>query len=180
MPQIIIADRSPLSAIFYSKKNGALLEPMIRSFIEEVADAGEAWPTADGSVIHEAAAGPATASELACFVLLRSVGATYGPIFSVDDPTLDAPSSMPLVSMFFAADVHVFCVHLRTDRDLLWQRITERLEVEPHRLQVRCQCHALHAGGVFMTSGVTVDSLSQHPAPCIPLTRMHGSVWPTR
>jgi hypothetical protein len=38
-PQIIIADRSPLSAVFYARSGGALLEPLIRSCIEELAGA---------------------------------------------------------------------------------------------------------------------------------------------
>jgi hypothetical protein len=32
----LIADRSPLSAVFYALRNGSVLEPLIRACIEEV------------------------------------------------------------------------------------------------------------------------------------------------
>jgi hypothetical protein len=68
--QIIIADRSPLSAVFYARTDGHMLEPLIRQYVTE----------------------------------LKA-----------------------------AADVHIYMVHLRTDRELLWQRIQDRLRREPHR-----------------------------------------------
>jgi len=71
--QIIIADRSPLSAVFYSRSEGKLLEPLIRQYTTE----------------------------------MREV-----------------------------ADVHVHTVHLRTERELLWDRITARLEREPSRVSL--------------------------------------------
>jgi deoxyadenosine/deoxycytidine kinase len=36
---VVIADRSPFSAMFYARRGGALLEPSIRTFVEEVAEA---------------------------------------------------------------------------------------------------------------------------------------------
>jgi hypothetical protein len=39
--QIIIADRSPLSAVFYSKTDGHLLEPLIRQYVKELREAAD-------------------------------------------------------------------------------------------------------------------------------------------
>jgi hypothetical protein len=72
--QIIIADRSPLSAVFYSRSDGHLLEPLIRQYVRELRE---------------------------------------------------------------AADVHIITVHLSTERELLWSRITSRLAVEPERRALR-------------------------------------------
>ena len=62
--------------MFYSRNKGELLEPIIRTYMEEVA---------------------------------------------------------------VAANIHVYTVHLRTERDLLWKRIQERLVFEPHRLALNEQ-----------------------------------------
>ena len=35
--QIIVADRSPLSAVFYSRSHGLLLEPLIRQYTADLA-----------------------------------------------------------------------------------------------------------------------------------------------
>lgn len=72
--QIIIADRSPLSAIFYTRTDGGLLQPLIEQYVRE----------------------------------LR-----------------------------VAADVHIHTVHLRTERMLLWERIQQRLLLEPERVSLR-------------------------------------------
>jgi thymidylate kinase len=69
---LVIADRSPFSAVFYSQRNGHLLEPLIRSHMDEVRE---------------------------------------------------------------AADIHIYTVHIDVPRELLWQRISERLAREPERLK---------------------------------------------
>lgn len=38
-PAIMIADRSPLSAVFYTRSHGHLLEPLIRRYVEELREA---------------------------------------------------------------------------------------------------------------------------------------------
>lgn len=40
-PRIIVADRSPLSAIFYSRSDGRLLEPLIRQYVTELREAAD-------------------------------------------------------------------------------------------------------------------------------------------
>lgn len=70
----LIADRSPLSAVFYALRNGTVLEPLIRACIEEVRE-----------------------------------------VFNI----------------------HIVSVHIRTERELLWDRIQERLKREPRRAAFR-------------------------------------------
>ncbi|RYE97868.1 MAG: hypothetical protein EOO41_03015 [Methanobacteriota archaeon] len=70
----MVADRSPFSAVFYSRSDGHLLQPLISQYIRE----------------------------------LREV-----------------------------ADVHILTVHLRTERELLWSRIQQRLLREPARAALR-------------------------------------------
>jgi hypothetical protein len=41
--KIIIADRSPLSAVYYSRTNGQLLEPVIRTMVDEVREAADLY-----------------------------------------------------------------------------------------------------------------------------------------
>lgn len=67
---IYFVDRSPLSAIFYAKKNGHLLEPTIREQFRELAG---------------------------------------------------------------LADIHIYTVCIRVERELLWSRIQQRLAREPGR-----------------------------------------------
>jgi hypothetical protein len=68
--RIYFVDRSPLSATFYAKKNGQLLEPTIREQFRELAG---------------------------------------------------------------LADIHIYTVCIRVERELLWNRIQHRLTREPNR-----------------------------------------------
>ena len=51
-----------------------------------------------------------------------------------------------------AANVHIVTAHLRSPRDVLWARITARLELEPHRLALnedRCGRRTVVRGGKY-------------------------------
>lgn len=68
--QIFIADRSPFSACFYSRRGGSYLDPVIREQIQEIRE---------------------------------------------------------------AAGIEVYTVYMKVDNDILWERIQNRLEMEPDR-----------------------------------------------
>jgi hypothetical protein len=98
--RIYFVDRSPLSATFYAKKNGQLLEPTIREQFRELAG---------------------------------------------------------------LADIHIYTVCIRVERELLWNRIQHRLMREPNR-------HKFNEGSrQWMEKTLSVHALARS-LPCLVLT----------